>query len=180
LELKILKSTGVIRRIDELGRIVIPKEIRRNLGIRDGENLEIFIEEDKIILQKQMVLESLGNLSSKLISIVESIYRINLLITDRDKVVDSSSNLNDFKNFNLNNKLIKMIDNRESYSSLSNEEIEINGKILHGYFAVMPIIVENDSIGLIIIINSQNKINQEEFNVAKLLVKIMAEKLSIC
>ena len=38
-----MKSTGVVRRIDELGRIVIPKEIRRNLGIRDGENIEIFI-----------------------------------------------------------------------------------------------------------------------------------------
>ena len=47
-----MKATGVIRRIDELGRIVIPKEIRRNLGIRDGESIEIYIENDNIILKK--------------------------------------------------------------------------------------------------------------------------------
>lgn len=51
-----LKSTGVVRRIDDLGRIVIPKEIRRNLGIRDGENVEIFTESDSIILKNIFVL----------------------------------------------------------------------------------------------------------------------------
>ena len=48
----ITKSTGVVRRIDELGRIVIPKEIRKNLGIREGDNLEILIENEKLTLQK--------------------------------------------------------------------------------------------------------------------------------
>ena len=47
-----LKSTGVVRRIDDLGRIVIPKEIRRNLKIRDGELMEIFVDMDSIILKK--------------------------------------------------------------------------------------------------------------------------------
>ena len=48
-----MKSTGIIRRIDDLGRLVIPKEIRKNLRIKNGENLEIFVnEEDNIILKK--------------------------------------------------------------------------------------------------------------------------------
>ena len=45
-----LKQTGVTRKIDELGRIVIPKEIRKNLGIRDGESLEIYTSDDSIIM----------------------------------------------------------------------------------------------------------------------------------
>ena len=45
-----MKTTGVIRRIDELGRIVIPKEIRKNLRIKNGDSLEIFLESDNIIL----------------------------------------------------------------------------------------------------------------------------------
>ena len=45
-----MKSTGVVRRVDDLGRIVIPKEIRRNLRIRDGEELEIFVDNDLIYL----------------------------------------------------------------------------------------------------------------------------------
>ena len=47
-----MKNTGVIRKIDELGRIVIPKEIRKNLNIRNGEDVQIFVEEDKIVLKK--------------------------------------------------------------------------------------------------------------------------------
>lgn len=57
-----MKSTGVVRRIDELGRIVIPKEIRRNLGIRDGENMEIFTESDNIILKKYCRMTSNSDL----------------------------------------------------------------------------------------------------------------------
>ena len=47
-----MKSTGVVRRVDKLGRIVIPKEIRRNLKIREEDNLEIFIDSESIILKK--------------------------------------------------------------------------------------------------------------------------------
>ena len=47
-----MKATGIIRRVDDLGRVVIPKEIRRTLGIREGEPLEIYTEGDRIILQK--------------------------------------------------------------------------------------------------------------------------------
>ena len=47
-----MKSTGVVRRIDELGRIVLPIEIRKNLSIENRDTVEIFVEEDKIILKK--------------------------------------------------------------------------------------------------------------------------------
>ncbi|MEK4513631.1 AbrB/MazE/SpoVT family DNA-binding domain-containing protein [Paenibacillus sp. FSL K6-2524] len=47
-----MKSTGIVRRIDDLGRVVIPKEIRRTLGVKEGDPLEIFVEGDKIILKK--------------------------------------------------------------------------------------------------------------------------------
>ncbi len=47
-----MKKTGVVRRIDELGRIVIPKEIRHNLQIREGESLEVYVEENAIVLKK--------------------------------------------------------------------------------------------------------------------------------
>lgn len=49
-----MKTTGIIRRIDELGRIVIPKEIRKNLRIKNGESLEIYLENDSIILKKYL------------------------------------------------------------------------------------------------------------------------------
>ncbi|MFP7199726.1 AbrB/MazE/SpoVT family DNA-binding domain-containing protein [Lysinibacillus halotolerans] len=47
-----MKSTGIVRKVDELGRVVIPKELRKTLGIEEKDPLEIFVEEDKIVLQK--------------------------------------------------------------------------------------------------------------------------------
>ena len=58
-----MKTTGVIRRIDDLGRIVIPKEIRKNLRIKSGESVEIFVDGDSIILKKFSQIESLENVS---------------------------------------------------------------------------------------------------------------------
>ena len=47
-----MKATGIVRRVDDLGRIVIPKEIRRNIGIREGEAMEIFLENDCVCFKK--------------------------------------------------------------------------------------------------------------------------------
>lgn len=47
-----MKSTGYVRRLDELGRVVIPMEVRRNLGIEEKDGLEIFIDSERIILRK--------------------------------------------------------------------------------------------------------------------------------
>ena len=51
-----MKSTGVVRKIDELGRIVLPSELRKVFGIREGDELEISVEEDRVILQKRQDL----------------------------------------------------------------------------------------------------------------------------
>ena len=66
-----MKATGVVRRIDDLGRIVIPKEIRRNLRIHEGDSLEIYIEgKDSIIFKKYSLVVSINNF---IIQYVESI-----------------------------------------------------------------------------------------------------------
>lgn len=52
-----MKATGIVRRIDDLGRIVIPKEIRRSIGIREGDAMEIFLEDNRICLEKYGISE---------------------------------------------------------------------------------------------------------------------------
>ena len=63
-----MKSTGVVRRIDELGRIVIPKEIRKTLKIKDGELLEIFLDGGNIILKKYSHFDNLKDFYDKFIN----------------------------------------------------------------------------------------------------------------
>lgn len=73
-----MKTTGIIRRIDELGRIVIPKEIRKNLRIKNGESLEIYLENDSIILKKYSQIESLKNVSIDYVEAFNQIIKHNI------------------------------------------------------------------------------------------------------
>ena len=88
-----MKTTGVIRRIDELGRIVIPKEIRKNLRIKNGDSLEIFLESDNIILKKYSQLETIENVSVDYVEAFNSIIKHNIIVTDRDKVIAVSGEI---------------------------------------------------------------------------------------
>lgn len=169
-----MKQTGVTRKIDELGRIVIPKEIRKNLGIRDGEALEIFTSEDSIILKKYFEVRKYEDLSSKLCELIKNIYNVDLVITDREKVI-ISSNKEIVENTKLNNKFLELIDNREMF--ISRELLTINfGIDVSGYFTVIPIIASSDSLGLVILISA----NGSDYTaLGKLLAKIIADKIDI-
>lgn len=169
-----MKQTGVTRKIDELGRIVIPKEIRKNLGIRDGEALEIFTSEDSIILKKYFEVRKYEDLSSKLCELIKNIYNVDLVITDREKVI-TSSNKDIVENTKLNNKFLELIDNREMFISKELSTINL-GIDISGYFTVIPIIASSDSLGLVIIISD----NANDYSsLGKLLAKIIADKIDI-
>ena len=88
-----MKSTGITRRIDDLGRIVIPKEIRKNLKIKENEVLEIFINNDEIILKKFSPFNDLEKVLSDYIKVINDMTGNDVIITDRDKVILSSKRL---------------------------------------------------------------------------------------
>lgn len=169
-----MKQTGVTRKIDELGRIVIPKEIRKNLGIRDGESLEIFTNEDSIILKKYFEVRKYEDLSGKLCELIKNIYNIDLVITDREKVI-TSSNKEIVENTKLNNRFLELIDNREMLISKELSTITFESDV-SGYFTVIPIIASSDSLGLVILI-SENAIDYS--SLGKFIAKIIADKIDI-
>jgi len=170
-----LKSTGVTRKIDELGRVVIPKEIRRNLGIRDGENLEIFTDEESIILKKHSLISRYEDLAIQLTELIHSIYKLDILITDREKVI-SSSIPEKVLNKKIEERLVSLIDNRESYVSKEKASLKFEDFELNGYITIMPIIAASDSLGLVIL--SSNELKNQE-NLAKFVAKILADKINI-
>ena len=169
-----MKQTGVTRKIDELGRIVIPKEIRKNLGIRDGEALEIFTSEDSIILKKYFEIRKYEDLSNKLCELIKNIYNVDLVITDREKVI-TSSNKDIVENSKLNNKFLELIDNREMFITKELSTINL-GVDVSGYFTLIPIIASSDSLGLVIIISDNDN---DYSSLGKLLAKIIADKIDI-
>ena len=171
-----MKSTGVVRRIDELGRIVIPKEIRRNLGIREGENLEIFTESDSIILKKYCRMTSNSDLASNLCEIIYNTFNYKIIITDREKVIASSGlNINRIGNL-ISNEYLEMIEERE-IKIKENISFKLGEYTLEGNFVFIPIISLNDSIGLIILYSDTNL--KDELTVGKLIANIFSHKLDI-
>ena len=168
-----MKSTGITRKIDELGRVVIPKEIRRNLSIRDGESLEIFTNEEAIILKKHSELEKYEDIGIKLGELISSIFKVNVIITDREKVIVATDDKT-LVGKNLNKDLIYLIDNREEL--VSNTTINFEGISVNGNFNIVPIIASIDSLGLIIIGSKDDK---DYVNLARLIAKILADKVNI-
>ena len=82
-----MQDTGMVRRIDDLGRVVIPKEIRKTLRIKEGDPLEIYTDKEELVLKKYSPMASLGDFSAAFAVGIEKITENSCIITDTDKVV---------------------------------------------------------------------------------------------
>lgn len=170
-----MKETGIIRKIDELGRIVLPKEIRRSLGIKDGEDLEIFVDKAGIYLQKYSRLLPYHEIVYKLCGYSKEEMKIDLFITDREKVLTST--ISEFQNHEVNFKLSKILEERETYESTVSENLfeDVSKK---GYFFIIPIIVLSDAVGLIVLYHEQPFLSYMK-NFANFLQKLIINKIDI-
>ena len=143
-----MRTTGVVRRIDDLGRIVIPKEMRRTLRIHDGESLEIFVEDEMIALKKYSSMSDLNDISNDLSNTINKVLLKEVLITDRDKVISSSGNLKGkYQEKNISKYLEEKLANRETVIEKSVKEVEfVDGQIEKCSYTISPIIMNGDAI----------------------------------
>lgn len=151
-----MKKYGISRRIDNLGRIVIPIEIRRNLNIRIGEELAIEIANNKIILTKISNIDNYLSFLTELCNIIKEIYNFKIIITNREKVIITSEEQN-LINKNLTLEELSLIDECNKYTSKKEEKIKFAGKTLTGFFYIFPIITTQNCNGLVLI--NSNKID---------------------
>lgn len=150
-----MKSTGITRRIDDLGRIVIPKEIRKNLKIKENEVLEIFIENENIILKKFSTLDDMDKVFERFIEVLEDITLNNVLITNRERVVGTSKRKEyDYLNKDIGNIILTQLTKKESISSSGIVDLIIDKQIEANYY-IKPIINNGDVLGSIIIFGNK-------------------------
>lgn len=169
-----MKDTGVIRKIDELGRIVIPKEIRRSLGIRDGENLEIFVSEKGICLQKHSRLLNYQELANQLCLFSYEVMNYKILAFDREEVIASFQN--EYKHISINTKLSKLLENRENYESISKEKIL--EEVEPCYYYINPLIISTDVVGLTVFL-SDSTFSTEQKKFLQFLSKLLINKIDV-
>ena len=154
-----MKATGVIRRIDELGRVVIPKEIRKNLRIKDGTNLEIFIDNNNIILSKFSEMKELGDIASKLVETLGNVYNKDIYITDNDSVVAATT--------------------KENIGTLISEDVEKyireRKSFITDEYAISVINKNGDALGSVIIYG--NDLNDTDLHITTFVAKFLEKYL---
>ena len=172
-----MKATGVVRRIDDLGRIVIPKEIRRNLRIRDGESLEIFVDDDNVVLKKYSIMKNIDEYASNLVDSLYSLVKKSVVITDCDSVIACSGNVKGLLNKSISDKLSSSIKRRESIIEKYDKELIITDDFsIDSKYVINSIIANGDSVGLVIIFD-KDEIGDDDMLIASLASKILSKSI---
>lgn len=161
-ENKVMKATGIVRRIDDLGRIVIPKEIRRTLHIRESDPLEIFTDrEGQIILKKY---SPIGEMTTFAKQYAESLAQVSghaALIADRDQFIAAAGGYKQLLNKSVSRQLEEKVNNRENLIATRGDRnfISICDEAGDEYQhqAIAPIICEGDIIGSVVLLENDNR-----------------------
>ena len=143
-----MKATGIVRRIDDLGRVVIPKEIRRTMRIREGDPLEIYTDREGEVIFKKY--SPIGELSGFAAQYAETLYKtcnLAVVISDRDAVIF----IRDRVNASGSDELEAVIEGRGMYAWREGGErySAIREKTSHFVSCAMPIISEGDVVGCV-------------------------------
>ncbi len=111
-----MRATGIVRRIDELGRVVIPKEIRKTLRIKEGDPLEIYTEADELLFKKYSPMANLTTLAEDVVESLSSVNECSAIICDCEKIVAvKGAGTKELKNKKISSKMEKLIYDRKSY-----------------------------------------------------------------
>ena len=157
-----MKATGIVRRIDDLGRVVVPKEIRRTLRIREGDPLEIFTDrEGEIILKKYSPIGELGNLAKLYAESLSQTMGCTVCITDTDQVVASAGNgRKDLQDQFIGQEMGTALKDRSQIVAKSGDvsyiKVTADMKDYHDE-VICPIICEGDVIGAVALLNKDEK-----------------------
>ena len=184
-----MKATGVVRRIDDLGRIVIPKEIRRTLRIKEGDPLEIFTDrEGQVILKKY---SPIGELSEFATGYAETLSKTTghiACITDKDSVIAvSGGSKKEFLEQSLSNELEKLMENKEVYTSNENNQIALpiiqndNKERRYNSQVIYPIISDGDVIGSVILLSKEQntKMGETELKIVQSAAGFLSSQMDI-
>ena len=165
-----MKATGIVRRIDELGRIVVPKEIRRTLRIREGDPLEVYTDrEGEIVLKKYSPVGELANFAAQYAKVLAETTGKLVCITDMDHIIAASgAGKKAYENQPITRALEQLIVGRQDYLAKKAEDvIPLAEKVQteHAYEAVAVVNVNGDILGAVVLLG-QDEISSMEMTLA--------------
>lgn len=157
-----MKATGIVRRIDDLGRVVIPKEIRRTLRIREGEPLEIFTDrEGEVILKKYSPIGELTSVAGQYAESLAQTMGCTVCITDNDQIVAAAgSGRKELQEKYIRKELAELLQKRECVNVRKENAGFVavaDGAEEYEEEVICPILCEGDLIGSVILMKKEDK-----------------------
>ena len=184
-----MKATGVVRRIDDLGRVVIPKEIRKTLRIKEGDPLEIFTDkEGEVILKKYSPIGELSEFATEYAETLAKTTGHIACITDKDTVIAvSGGSKKEFLEQSISAELEKILEDKENYTSKENNDIAVpitkndNKERRFNTQVVYPIISDGDVIGSVILLSKETgtKMTEVEQKVVQSAANFLGRQMEI-
>ncbi len=167
-----MKATGIVRRIDDLGRVVIPKEIRRTMRIREGEPLEIFVDRDgEVILKKYSPIGELGEFAQEYVDSLAEVTGHIACVLDRDAIVAVTGAKK--------NKFIDKPIGPAAEEVMESGEVKVINESGKGLFCegvygddmqfsaqiLVPIISMGDPIGVVVLASQDEGVNMSDLEI---------------
>ncbi len=179
-----MKATGIVRRIDDLGRVVIPKEIRRTMRIREGDPLEIFTNRDgEVIFKKYSAMESIHQKVQVFADALHKATAKPAAICDRDTVLAVAGiPKKDYHDKNVSESVDKMMHQRTHYVRKAGEsnKVMLSDGGTASVSVMIPIISESDCIGAIAIMTPDSGAiaSDEDIQLASLLAAVLSSEMA--
>ena len=157
-----MKATGIVRRIDDLGRVVIPKEIRRTMRIREGDPLEIFTDRDgEVIFKKYSPMGELSEFANEYADVLTRTSGYAVCVTDKDSVIAvAGAPKKELLEKRVSKEIEEVMDSRSVFIHNGTQKYEIidgDGKYTVGVAA--PIITEGDTIGSVVMLTESDTVS---------------------
>lgn len=179
-----MKATGIVRKIDDLGRIVIPKEIRKGLRIRVGDPLEIYVEKNgEIILKKYAPMGDLLTLSEQYAETLFNTSGYSVCITDTDSIIAvAGCPKKDYLDKEINENILGIMEERTVWSTKDDAMMKlVKGESQGKYTSqvIAPIITDGDTIGSVILfsIEPTKKISEVEIKLAQAAATFLGKQM---
>jgi AbrB family transcriptional regulator (stage V sporulation protein T) len=155
-----MKATGIVRRIDDLGRVVIPKEIRRTMRIREGDPLEIYTDrEGEVIFKKYSPIGELANFAAEYADTLQKTSGLAIFICDRDSIIAASgASKREYMDKKISSELEDIIEARNLfYNNSQSKDLQVIDDGSNHYIScAMPILAEGDIIGCVVSANQSD------------------------
>ena len=179
-----MKATGIVRRIDDLGRVVVPKEIRRTLRIREGDPLEIFTDkEGEIILKKYSPIGELSVFAKQYAESLSQMLGCLAGICDMDQVVAAAGNgKKELQDEDITRELGEFLKERKTRNAKAGEKKyvpEVSKTEPYSQEVISPILCAGDVIGAVLLLNMDQKdlFEEREICLAEYTAKVLGKQM---